>query len=148
MSHVCQNDGVFLPAVLICTTVKCSSFPKMFCNSLLIIAPNEKLITKDVQAGMWMKQLCSSLLFVPRVTRRSRNNQHYALICTTPLFYILAPTCFGSGLPSSGSFLDRFDLLEILAGVSWFRSGTTTLRHTGHVTTHYMIYHPFYLYFR
>jgi hypothetical protein len=26
--------------------------------------------------------------------------------------------------------------------------GTTTLRHTGHVTTHYMINHPFDLYFR
>jgi hypothetical protein len=36
----------------------------------------------------------------------SRNNQQYALICTTPLFYVLAPTCFGSSLPSSGGFLD------------------------------------------
>jgi hypothetical protein len=43
----------------------------------------------------------------------SRNNQHYALICTTPLFYILAPTCFGSSLPSSGSFLDPSELPEI-----------------------------------
>jgi hypothetical protein len=42
-----------------------------------------------------------------------RNNQHYALICTTPLFYILAPTCFGSSLPSSGSFLYPSELLEI-----------------------------------
>jgi hypothetical protein len=37
----------------------------------------------------------------------------YALIFTTPLFYILAPTCFGSSLPSSGSFLDPFELPEI-----------------------------------
>ena len=44
---------------------------------------------------------------------RSRNNQHYVPICTTPLFYILAPTCFGSSLPSSGSVLDPFELLEI-----------------------------------
>jgi hypothetical protein len=29
------------------------------------------------------------------------------------LFYILAPTCFGSSLPSSGSFLDPSELLEI-----------------------------------
>jgi hypothetical protein len=29
----------------------------------------------------------------------SRNNQHYALICTNPLLYILAATCFGSSLP-------------------------------------------------
>jgi hypothetical protein len=46
-------------------------------------------------------------------TKLSRNNQHYALICTTPLFYTLAPTCFGSSLPSSGSFLDASELLEI-----------------------------------
>jgi hypothetical protein len=38
-------------------------------------------------------------------------NQHYALICTTPLFYILAPTFFDSSLPSSGSFLDPSELL-------------------------------------
>jgi hypothetical protein len=36
-----------------------------------------------------------------------------ALICTTPLFYVLAATCFGSSLPSSGSFLDPSELLEI-----------------------------------
>jgi hypothetical protein len=33
--------------------------------------------------------------------------------CTTPLFYILAPTCFGSNLPSSGSLLGPPELLEI-----------------------------------
>jgi hypothetical protein len=54
-----------------------------------------------------------NLMFIPCIIRRSRNNQHYALICTTPLFYILAPTCFGSSLPSSGSFLDPSELLEI-----------------------------------
>jgi hypothetical protein len=43
----------------------------------------------------------------------SRNDQHYALICTTPLFYILAPTCFSSSLPSSESFLDSSVLPEI-----------------------------------
>jgi hypothetical protein len=52
-------------------------------------------------------------MFVPYIIRRSRNNQHYALICTTALFYILAATCFGSSLPSSGSFLDPSELLEI-----------------------------------
>jgi hypothetical protein len=46
-------------------------------------------------------------------SKHSRNNQHYALICTTPLFYILAPTCFGSSLTSSGSFLDPSELFEI-----------------------------------
>jgi hypothetical protein len=52
-------------------------------------------------------------MFVPCIIRCSRNNQHYALICTTPLFYILAHTCFGSSLPSSGSFFDTSELLEI-----------------------------------
>jgi hypothetical protein len=41
------------------------------------------------------------------------NDQHYTLISTSPLFYILAPTCFGSSLPSSGSFLGSSELLEI-----------------------------------
>jgi hypothetical protein len=50
---------------------------------------------------------------VPFIIIRSRNNQHNALICTTSLFYILAPTCFGRSLPSSGSFLDPSELLEI-----------------------------------
>jgi hypothetical protein len=36
--------------------------------------------------------------------------------CTTPLFYVLAPTCFGSSLPSSGSLLDPPELLEIQIG--------------------------------
>jgi hypothetical protein len=53
------------------------------------------------------------LMFLPCIIRRSRNNQHNALICTTSLFYILAPTCFGSSLQSSGSFLDPSELLEI-----------------------------------
>jgi hypothetical protein len=43
----------------------------------------------------------------------SRNNQHYAPICTTPLFYILDPRYFGSSLPSSGNFLDLYKLLQI-----------------------------------
>jgi hypothetical protein len=54
-----------------------------------------------------------SLMFLPCIIRHSINNQHYALICTNPLFYILAPTCFGSSLQSSGSFLDPSELLEI-----------------------------------
>jgi hypothetical protein len=42
-----------------------------------------------------------------------KKNQQYALIFTTPLFYVLAPTCFGISLPSSWSFLDPSELLEI-----------------------------------
>jgi hypothetical protein len=54
-----------------------------------------------------------SLMIVPCNARRSRNNQHYALNCTTPLFNIQAPTCFGSSLPSSGSFFPPSELLEM-----------------------------------
>jgi hypothetical protein len=43
----------------------------------------------------------------------SRNNQHYAQTCTTAPFYILAPTCFGSSLPSSGSFRIRLSYMKI-----------------------------------
>jgi hypothetical protein len=67
------------------------------------------------------------------------------MICTTPLFYILAPTCFDSSLPLSGSFLDPSVLLEIQ--IEWVvyhimcgcvacvpecsgSNGTTTIRHS------------------
>jgi hypothetical protein len=52
-------------------------------------------------------------MFIPCIIRRIRKNQQYALTCTTHLFYVLAPACFGSSLPSSGSFLDPFELLGI-----------------------------------
>jgi hypothetical protein len=61
------------------------------------------------------------LIFYPSIFKKiikltlvllSRNNQHYAQICTTALFYILAPTCFGSSLPLSGGFLDPSELNE------------------------------------
>jgi hypothetical protein len=54
-----------------------------------------------------------TLMFVQGVDRRSRNAQHYALVFTATLFYILVHTCFGSSLPSSRSFLDPSELLEI-----------------------------------
>jgi hypothetical protein len=40
-------------------------------------------------------------MFVPCIIRHSRNNQHNAQICTSALFHMLAPTCFGSSLPPS-----------------------------------------------
>jgi hypothetical protein len=51
-------------------------------------------------------------IFLNKITQ-IRNDQQYALICNTPLFYVLAPTCFGSSVPSTGSFLDPYGLLEI-----------------------------------
>jgi hypothetical protein len=53
------------------------------------------------------------LTFVLCIIRCSINDQQYALICTTALFCITAPTCFGSSLPSSGSFSNPYELLEI-----------------------------------
>jgi hypothetical protein len=44
---------------------------------------------------------------------RIRKNQQYALISTIPLFYLSAPTYFGSSLPSSGSVLDPSESPEI-----------------------------------
>jgi hypothetical protein len=52
-------------------------------------------------------------MFVPCIIRRSRSNRNNAQICTTALFYMLAPTCFGSGLPSSGSFWIRLSYVKI-----------------------------------
>jgi hypothetical protein len=52
-------------------------------------------------------------MFVPCIARRSINNQHYALNYITSLFNVQAVTCFGSSLPSSGSFLDPCELLEM-----------------------------------
>jgi hypothetical protein len=60
-----------------------------------------------------INKLSNNLMFVQCIIRRSRNNQRYSLICTTPLLYTLAPTCFGCSLKSSGSFLDASELLEI-----------------------------------
>jgi hypothetical protein len=69
------------------------------------------------------KQLLLSLhkihhSIVSNMKLHSRNNQHFALNCTTPLLYILAPTCFGSSLPSSESFLDPSELLKYKS--SWW----------------------------
>jgi hypothetical protein len=43
----------------------------------------------------------------------SRNNQHYAQVCTIALFYILAPTYFGRSLQSSGSCWVRLSYMKI-----------------------------------
>jgi hypothetical protein len=43
----------------------------------------------------------------------SRNVQQYTQICTIVLFYIPAPTCSGSSLPSSGSFWIRLGYMKI-----------------------------------
>jgi hypothetical protein len=67
-----------------------------------------------------------TLMFVPCIVRRSINNQHYALTYTKPLFNIQAPTCFGSSLPSSGSFLDPSEVhwnADQISGISKICNG-------------------------
>jgi hypothetical protein len=81
---------------------------------------------------------------------RSRNNQHYAQISTTALFYILAPTCFGRSLPSSGSF--RIRLSDIKIQVDWavyhiMLVKWPVCRSVVVPTERYMIYHQIDLYF-
>jgi hypothetical protein len=76
-------------------------------------------------------------MFIPCIIRRIRKDQQFALICNTPLFYVLAPTCFGSSLSSSGEILRSFRvtwytnrvggisynvwLRGLCAGLSWCR---------------------------
>jgi hypothetical protein len=43
----------------------------------------------------------------------SINSQHYALNYINSLLNVQVPTCFGSSLPSSESFLDPCELLEM-----------------------------------
>jgi hypothetical protein len=83
--------------------------------------------------------------------KRIRKDQQYAVIWTTALFYVLAPTCFGGSLPSSGSFLDSPEILEIQIKLVVYHimcdyvtcvpdcRDFTAIWHTGHVITHYDI---------
>jgi hypothetical protein len=50
-------------------------------------------------------------MFVPCIVLLCIIDQHYALIIT-PLFITQAPTCFGINMPSSGSVLYPYELLE------------------------------------
>jgi hypothetical protein len=43
----------------------------------------------------------------------------YVQICTSALFHMLAPTCYGSGLPSSGSFWIRLSYVNLYGGLSY-----------------------------
>jgi hypothetical protein len=63
-----------------------------------------------------MSTLIDSLMFVPYIIRRSRNNQHCTLICTNSLFYILTPTCFGRLLPKHvGTNIENKGVVHISA---------------------------------
>jgi hypothetical protein len=51
----------------------------------------------------------------------SRNKQHNAQICTTIYSYMLAPTCFGSNLPSSGSLWIRLSYVKTQIDMAVYR---------------------------
>jgi hypothetical protein len=147
------------------------------------LSPRFAIVTSKI-AFLWEavvfthinRKLKNSLMFILCIIRCSRKNQKYALICTTPSFYVLAPMCIGSGLPSSESVLGPSELLEMqiewvvyhmicgyvtcmpnccgsiycvsqLSQLGDATDRTMTIRHTGHVTTHYVTYHPFDLHF-
>jgi hypothetical protein len=55
-------------------------------------------------------------LYANKHTCRRIRRDNKRTDCTTPLFYVLAPTCFGSSLPSSASLLDPPELLELQIG--------------------------------
>jgi hypothetical protein len=92
------------------------------------------------------------LMFVPCIIRCSRNDQQYAQNCTTDLFYIPAPTCFGiirelldpSELHEN---TDRLVVYHIMLVSGLCAVGNTTLRHAGHLTNIITIHllHRFYL---
>jgi hypothetical protein len=77
---------------------------------------------------------------MPVFHNTSRNNQHNARICTTALFYTLAPTSFGSSLPFSGSFwiclnYAKIQIDMVVFHIIWL-SGLC-VRQTGHLTILY-----------
>jgi hypothetical protein len=112
-----------------------------------------------------------SLMFVPRIIRCSKHNQHCALNCTNLysiywLLHVSAVACHYQGASyillsymkyiSNGWYIIQLAVTWLVwrsvvvpsIGLPSTIDVTTTLRHTGYVTTHYMIYHPFDLYFK
>jgi hypothetical protein len=62
-------------------------------------------------------KLCTSHRSLHIFLLLEEKNQQYALIVPSFIyFYVLAPTCFGSNLPSSGSLLDP---PELPANTNW-----------------------------
>jgi hypothetical protein len=63
--------------------------------------------------GGWETLLYSIYIYLKKPTTTTTTT---CSGCTTALFYKLAPTCFSSSLPSSESFLDPSELLELQMG--------------------------------
>jgi hypothetical protein len=99
-----QKTSCYLNVVKL-SFLQCSS--QGYDRSILFLVTDKITHRFNLLILLWSKQ------FFITSCNFSRNNQLYALICTTPLFYVLASTCFGSSLPSSGIFLDPSEILEI-----------------------------------
>jgi hypothetical protein len=52
------------------------------------------------------------ILCISDVLEGKKNQQDALIVPSFIYFYVSAPTCFGSSLPSSGSLLDPPELLE------------------------------------
>jgi hypothetical protein len=95
-----------------CTTLKRQNLERIS-GGCIIWCTLDTIIMLTYRAIFIMfERVQLSLTFVPCVARLSINSQHYALDYITSLFNMHAPTCFGSRVPSSGSFLDPCELLE------------------------------------
>jgi hypothetical protein len=91
-------------------TTRCDKVCSFYCLNKFW-AP---ICPKHVEAIKTTYFVASSRFFIFTVcTMHCHLNIKYALTCSIRLFNVLAPTCFGSSLPSSGSFLDPPELLEI-----------------------------------
>jgi hypothetical protein len=81
----------------------CCFILKRCVGLIMVVFKSCKVIRKKRNVPCYIASAVRLVTRVPLELSR-RNNHHYAQICTTALFYTLAPTCFGSSLPSSGSF--------------------------------------------
>jgi hypothetical protein len=89
----------------ICITV-CLNHSNALCISTVNTSSSTLVISGS---GYWV---IYNVQDSPNILRGSRKNQHIAQICTTALFHMLAPTCFGSSLLSSGSFWIRVSYMK------------------------------------
>jgi hypothetical protein len=82
INHLCDSKGLLCCCDVSCAVIQCDKTPCIY-----------------------------PTLSAKLRTQFSVTDQHYALIVTL-LFDTQAPTCFGIHVPSSGSFLCHYELLE------------------------------------
>jgi hypothetical protein len=114
------NDAFLQPITDCHHAQSCAVWYSAFGKSLCTYKTRSS-IEITIVSKYWIKQL--------HILEETNNRTDY----TTPLFYVLAPTCFGNSLLSSGSLLDNPEVLEIQTGwvVYHITCGYATIRHTG-----------------